>query len=97
MSAYTVKVRAQVKDFFETLGMEDARKLKRALTLLAQERGDITALHEPLEGYYRLRVGSYRVIFAYSRGQVIECVYAGHRSLVYEVLERELINRITNE
>ncbi len=95
MSSYTVKAWPQVRDFMETLGMEDARKLKRALSELSKEKGDIAALHPPLDGFYRLRVGSYRVIFCFSPGKVVECVYANHRSIVYEVLDQELIKRIT--
>jgi len=60
------------------------------MTELAEERGDIRALRERLEGYYRLRVGAYRIIFRYLPGRVIECVYINDRALVYEIFEHEL-------
>ena len=69
--------------------------MKAGLTELARERGDLRALRERLEGYYRLRVGTYRIIFRYSPGRVIECVYINNRSLVYDVFEAELQRIVT--
>ena len=49
----------------------------------------IKALEGDLAGYYRLRIRSYRVIFAY-RGTKrpgppeIDCLFCEHRSVVYE-------------
>ena len=88
--SYSVKVRQQVRNFHSRLGPEERRAVKRGLTQLALERGDIRALRERLEGYYRLRVGTYRIVFHYLPGRIIECVYMNSRSLVYEVFETEL-------
>jgi len=44
-----------------------------------------------LRDYYRLRVGSYRVIFKrrMEKGNsVVECLYVNRRSIVYEVFEK---------
>jgi mRNA-degrading endonuclease RelE of RelBE toxin-antitoxin system len=88
--SYTVKVREQVRMYHSRLGPSERRAIKRGLAQLASEQGDIRALRERLEGYYRLRVGTYRVVFRYLPGRVIECVYINSRSLVYEVFESEL-------
>ena len=88
--SYQVKVREQVWKFHSRLGPEERRAIKRGLTQLAHERGDLRALRERLEGYYRLRVGTYRIVFRYLPGRIIECVYLNSRSLVYEVFETEL-------
>ena len=88
--SYSVKVREQVRSFHSRLGPQERRALKQALTYLASERGDIRALRERLEGYYRLRVGTYRIVFRYLPGRIIECVYINSRALVYEVFESEL-------
>ena len=95
--SYRVKVREQVWKFHARLGLEDRRAVKRALVQLAGERGDIRALRDRLEGYYRLRVGSYRVVFRYLPGRIIECVYLNDRALVYDVFESELHRIITAE
>ncbi len=90
------KVRPQVWVFATTLGLEHRRAFKRAVTGLATEKGDIRALGDKLSGYYRLKVARYRVIFRYTPGQVIECVFAEERKLVYEIFESEM-NRILQD
>ncbi len=88
--SFKVQVREQVWDFAQSLGMEHRRALKRGILALATERGDIRALSDELSGFYRLRVGRYRVIFRYLPGRVIDCVFVEERKLVYEVFESEL-------
>lgn len=87
---FKVQVREQVWDFAQTLGLENRRALKRAIVALSTERGDIRALTDELSGFYRLRVGRFRVIFRYLPGRVIDCVFVEERKLVYEVFESEL-------
>ncbi len=94
--SFQVKVRPQVWVFATTLGLEHRRAFKRAVTGLATEKGDIRALGDNLSGYYRLKVARYRVIFRYTPGQVIECVFAEERKLVYEIFESEM-NRILQD
>ncbi|HEY1718950.1 MAG TPA: cytotoxic translational repressor of toxin-antitoxin stability system [Verrucomicrobiae bacterium] len=95
--SYRVQVREQVWKFYGQLGLQDRRAVKRAILELANERGDIRALRDRLDGYYRLRVGSYRVVFRYLPGRVIECVYVNDRALVYDVFESELHRIIAKE
>jgi len=94
--SYRVKIREQVWKFHGRLGPQDRRAVKRALLQLAHERGDIRSLRDRLEGYYRLRVGTYRIVFRYLPARVIECVYINSRALVYDVFESEL-HRIVTE
>ena len=93
--SYRVKVREQLWKFHALLGPGDRRAVKLGLVQLANERGDIRALRERLEGYYRLRVGVYRIVFRYLPGRVIECVYMNTRSLVYDVFESEMQRIVT--
>jgi mRNA interferase RelE/StbE len=95
--SYRVKVRDQVRTFYSQLGLQDRRAVKRALMQLADERGDLRALRDRLEGYHRLRIGSYRIVFRYLTGRVIECVYMNNRGLVYDVFESELHRIVTDE
>lgn len=92
-----VQVRGQVKDFLERLAPEPRRRLKLALRALGDERGDRLALRERLTGFHRLRVGGYRIIFRYLPGSVTECVFAEERSLVYQLFEREVLERLRRE
>ena len=94
---YQVKVREQVWKFYARLGPQDRRAVKRALRDLAGERGDLRSLRDRLEGYYRLRVGTYRILFRYLEGRIIECVYMNDRALIYDVFESELHRIISEE
>jgi mRNA interferase RelE/StbE len=78
----------QVHHFIKSLPPESKRSLRLALKALEKEKGDIKSLRERLDGYYRLRVGGYRIIFAVNivdNIKRIDCLFAERRKLVYEV------------
>ena len=87
-----VEIEQQVLDFVGSLAPEPRRLIRETLRRLEKEKGDIRALEGELEGFYRLRVGRYRIIFYYRRERrtrQIRCVYAAHRTLIYEVFAQE--------
>lgn len=94
---FRVELREQVRRHYETFGLTDRREAKRALKALAEGRGDIRALEAPLEGYYRLKIGSHRLIFRHAEGRRIIGVYMNTRRLVYEIFEDEVARRILGE
>ena len=89
-----IEITGQVVRFIRKQPPEPRRTLRLAIRQLEQERGDIAPLQEDLDGFYRLRVGRYRIIFEYqlSRGgeRKIRSVYAGSRSVVYEIFSEQL-------
>ena len=88
-----IELSAQVVRFVASRAPEPRARLRTALRGLARERGDIRALEGPLENYHRLRVGGYRIIFAYAlsgKQRVIRCIFAERRSAVYETFQRLL-------
>jgi len=86
-----VEISVQVAEFVRTRAPAPRKALRAALRKLEREEGDIRALEGPLKNYCRLRIGGYRVVFAYARGgKTIRCIYADHRSVVYEALEKLL-------
>jgi mRNA-degrading endonuclease RelE of RelBE toxin-antitoxin system len=90
-----IDVSEQVRKFIHTCPPEPRRWLRDALRKLAEEKGDIKVLDGELEGYYRLRVRSYRIIFRYEtgrHGRRIFCPFAEHRGVVYETFLRLLAN-----
>ena len=89
-----VVLATQVVDFVRRLPPEPKRRLRRALRDLTREKGDIRALEAPLEGYCRLRIGGYRVVFSYGKRGTIECIFAERRSVVYELLFERLRDRL---
>jgi mRNA interferase RelE/StbE len=65
MSLMKVELEQQVVDFIRSLAPEPRQAIRRSLKNLESEEGDIRALEGDLEGFYRLRVLRYRVIFFY--------------------------------
>jgi mRNA interferase RelE/StbE len=89
-----VDVKQPVYDFIRRLAPEPRRALKKALKDLEHERGDIRSLEQGLTGYYRLRVGKFRLIFRYVNTGDIEAIFIEERSMVYEVFEAQLLAKL---
>lgn len=89
-----VEVAEQVAGFVRQLPPEPRRRLRQALRDLARERGDIKPLEGSLEGYCRLRVGAYRIVFSYAPHLTTQCVFAERRSLVCELFLNLLESRL---
>ncbi len=82
-----IELAEQVREFIRTCPPEPRRWLRDAVRKLAEEKGDIKALDGELEGYHRLRVRSYRIIYRYDlrkNERIIRCDFAEHRSVLYE-------------
>ena len=88
-----IRVEAQVEAFVTSLAPDPRHRLRLAIKGLADGRGDIKSLEGNLAGYCRSGVTGYRVIYKEraERGvRVIDCVFAEHRALVYEIFTRIL-------
>lgn len=81
-----VVVSEQVAARLRTLHPDHRAEVRRALRDLAKGRGDVKELAGSLSGFYRLRIGRYRVVFRYEDN--IEAVFFEHRSIVYELFRR---------
>ena len=89
-----VRVQEDVLNYLRRLAPQPRHALRMALKALADEQGDIKPLTDDLEGFYRLRVGSHRVVFEYEiidDQRVITCVFAGPRKWIYEVFQSRLL------
>jgi mRNA interferase RelE/StbE len=89
-----VRVQEEVLDYLRRLSPQPRHALRVAIKSLALETGDIIPLTDELDGFYRLRVGSHRVIFEYDvidARRVITCVFAGPRKWIYEVFQSRLL------
>lgn len=76
--------------FQRALAPEPRRALKAALLALARGQVDIRALEDELAGFYRLRVGAFRVVFFYAPDGTIVCFHAERRAVVYDLLAANL-------
>lgn len=86
-----IKVHSQLEEFLRTLSPEPRGRLTRALKLLPG--GDVKALEGTLSGYFRLRVGGYRVIYSDTMEngiRTLHCIFAERRAVIYELFEQIL-------
>jgi mRNA interferase RelE/StbE len=85
----------QVQDWLRSLSPDARRRVRLALRSLAESSaGDVKALEAELTGFYRLRVGGYRIIYSEQAGKVMRLEYADLRELVYEQFIRLLKEKI---
>lgn len=88
MASRSVVLADQVLAFAARLHPEHRRQIKKALRDLSLSRGDILPLENEFAGLYRLRVGSFRVVFRYGTDGAIVCVFIERRRLVYDLLRQ---------
>ena len=84
-----MKFSDQVSAALQSLHPDARREIRRALTALeAGRRRDTKALKAPLNGFLRLRVGRYRVIYRRDpKGNSLIAEFLDVRSTVYEKFE----------
>ena len=82
---FKLKISDQVIAFVRKQAPERRKALRAGLDELAKGKGDILPLEETLAGFWRLRVGRFRVIFDYENSTTIRCIFVEERRLVYEV------------
>lgn len=87
----------QVAEWLSGLPPEPKRRVRAAVRDLQNWRGDIKALRGELEGFYRLRVGGYRIVYRITRGEAIRLDYADTRDVVYETFRQLRILGELNE
>ncbi len=79
-----VLVSEQILALLRTLHPEHRKHLRTALRELAKGRGDVKELAGRLAGYYRLRIGRYRIVYRYQEKHV-EAIFLEQRSIVYDL------------
>jgi len=88
-----IELSEQVSTFIARQAPDGRKMLRRSLRQLATEQGDIKQLEERLNGFCRLRIGPFRVIFCYilaNGKRVIRCEFAERRKIVYEAYEKTI-------
>lgn len=80
----------QVQLWLTGLTPDTKRRVRAALKTLhlSSHRLDIKALRGELEGFYRLRVGNYRIVYHYGPGPAVYLDYADLRDEIYEAFKR---------
>jgi len=88
MKSTRIELSPQAATFLRTLAPEPRQLLRAGLRALGADKGDVLELEHPLDGFYRLRIGHYRVVFhilLQGRIRVIRCDFIERRRLVYEL------------
>lgn len=88
-----IELSEQVSSFVRRQPPDGRKILRHGLRNLSLERGYIKQLEDRLEGFCRLRLGPYRVIFRYmpTKGTpMIRCEYVERRKIVYEAFEKTI-------
>lgn len=85
----TISASEQVQLWLQGLPPDPKRRVRASLKALAAGRPDDSQpLQGELAGFYRLRVGGYRIIYRQQAGKVIGLEYADLRDVVYETFVR---------
>ncbi len=78
----------QVTRWLRNLPPESTRRVRAALRRLERWQGDIKLLRGELEGFYRLRVGGYRIVCCMVSKSLVQLEYADTRDVVYEAFRQ---------
>jgi mRNA-degrading endonuclease RelE of RelBE toxin-antitoxin system len=94
-----VKISAsdQVTGWLRNLPPESKRRVRTALKGMVKWKGDIKPLRGELEGFYRLRVGGYRIVYRLAATGAVQLEYADTRDVVYETFRQLRILGEVNE
>jgi mRNA-degrading endonuclease RelE of RelBE toxin-antitoxin system len=86
----TISASEQVQNWLRGLPPQTKGRVRAALRGLGAggRHLDIKALRAELEGFYRLRVGDYRIVYHSKPGPVLYLDYADIRDEVYETFKR---------
>ena len=90
----------QVQVWLLGLPPETKRRVRQALKTLRAGRShrlDLQSLRRELEGFYRLRIGDYRIIYHLEPGRIIRLDYADIRDVVYDLFRQLRALRETRE
>ncbi|MFA5058358.1 MAG: cytotoxic translational repressor of toxin-antitoxin stability system [Opitutaceae bacterium] len=91
-----MKIADQILGYVRRLHPAQRRVIKTALRRLGTGTGaDTMPLEDDLEGFYRLRVGKFRIVYRYLQKGEISCEFIDVRATVYERFTsmREFIKR----
>ncbi len=78
----------QVTRWLRNLPPEPKQRVRAALKGLERWQGDFKALRGELEGFYRLRVGGYRIVYRMISRSLVQLEYADTRDVVYEAFRQ---------
>ncbi len=89
----TVHTSEEVRAFLRTLAPESRRTILRELDKVERQEIRPVVLEPPLERFYKVRAGRFRVLCAIERNKLF-ALFAERRAVVYEVASAVLLDEI---
>jgi mRNA-degrading endonuclease RelE of RelBE toxin-antitoxin system len=83
----------EVRAFLRTLAPQSRQTILRELDKVEAGHMQPVALEPPLERFYKIRAGRFRVLCAIDRNQLF-ALFAERRAVVYEVASATLLDEI---
>ena len=87
----TISASEPVRLWLQGLPPETRQRVRRDLKALAGGRDgtlDLKPLRGELEGFYRLRIGDYRLVYHLEPGPMVRLDYADVRDVVYDAFRQ---------
>ncbi len=88
-----VTVEDQPREFIQRQSPDTRRQLRKALRGVESGQVFPVALEDELDGFYKLKAGSFRFIIQHARGRdgpFFRVVYCERRKVVYEIFSQAL-------
>lgn len=89
----TVHTSDEVRAFLHRLAPQSRQAILRELDRVEQRQIQPVALEPPLERFYKIRAGRFRVLCAIERNRLF-ALFAERRPVVYEVVSATLLDEI---
>lgn len=84
---------AEIREFLGTLAPEPRRAVNAALRSIASGQARMEALHEPLERFYKVKSGKFRILCAVENNMVY-ALFVERRSVVYEIATAQVLEEM---
>jgi len=91
-----VKISQDVRGFLRSLAPEPRRQILCDLDLIESGKKQPEPLDEPLENFYKVRSGRYRILCAIQSNTIL-ALFADRRSTVYEVASAAFLEKILHQ
>lgn len=83
----------EVHEYLRKLAPEPRKRILAELDKVQAGKSRLMALEAPLDGYYKVRAGRFRVVCAV-RSNTLYALFAERRSVVYELITPDLLARM---
>jgi mRNA-degrading endonuclease RelE of RelBE toxin-antitoxin system len=88
-----LRVSSEVRDFMRTLAPEQRRLVSRTLRAIESGKARMEALQEPLEPFYKVKAGTFRILCAV-QGNTVCALVVERRAVVYDIATAQFLEQL---